>query len=127
MLKALRTELNKLDDQIRAGRDEAFPLVLICRLEADETEAAQPCVGYAGDYRIAGEQRHLFFAGTDPEPMVRALFDHAHRIEGGSRPGCVLFQQEAAPDDAVNIGTPPEGITLAEHAARLYEAIQAAA
>lgn len=130
MLKALRAEVRRLDGEIRGDLDDSLNLIVVNVAGAAEGDPVElPCAGYAGGYHLAGKRLHLFFPGTDPEPLARALLDHAHRIErqAGIRPGLVLMQQQTAPDDAVSIEQPPEGITTAEHVARLYDALRAAA
>lgn len=84
--------------------------------------------GYTCDFALAGKPRRLFFKGPDPEPVANALFDHVHRIErsGRIRPVPVLMASPTTPDDALTIEQPPEGITTAEHVARLYDALRTA-
>ncbi|TBW04253.1 hypothetical protein E0E52_12970 [Azotobacter chroococcum] len=97
-------------------------MILISVVDASAEGGAQdlPCVGHCCDYHLAGER---------PEPMARALLDHAHRIEGGGkfRPVPVFMPQQEVPVEAVTITAPPEGLTHAEHAARLYGALRTAA
>lgn len=132
MLKSLRAEIQRTRDEIleHQGSGE-LTMILISVVDASAEGGAQdlPCVGHCCDYHLAGERRRLYFPGDDPEPMARALLDHAHRIEGGGkfRPVPVFMPQQEVPVEAVTITAPPEGLTHAEHAARLYGALRTAA
>ncbi|UVO17106.1 hypothetical protein [Stutzerimonas stutzeri] len=127
-LKTLRTEIQRTADQLRSETTDRVSLILIDVVDASE-EGEEPirCVGYTCDFTLAGKPRRLFFKGPDPEPVANALFDHVYRIErsGGIRPVPVLMASTATPDDALTIEQPPEGITTAEHFARLYDALGA--
>lgn len=129
-LKALRAEIRRTAEQIRSDTVDRVGLILIDVVDASEDGGIPvPRVGYCCDYTLAGRRRRLFFPGQDPEPVANALFDHVHRIEraGEVRPVPVLMPAQAAPDDALSIEQPPEGITTAEHVARIYDALRAAA
>ncbi|MBK3866887.1 hypothetical protein GFL09_04160 [Pseudomonas stutzeri] len=127
-LKTLRAEIQRTADQLRSETTDLVGLVLIDVVDAsEEGEEPIPCVGYTCDFALAGKRRRLFFKGPDPEPVANALFDHAHRIErtGRIRPVPVLMASPTTPDDALTIEQTPEGITTAEHVARLYDALRA--
>lgn len=129
-LKTLRTEIQRTADQLRSETVDRVSMILIDVVDASEEGGGEslPCVGYTCDFSLAGKPRRLFFKGPDPEPVANALFDHVHRIErtGRIRPVPVLMASPATPDDALTIEPTPEGITTAEHVARLYDALRAA-
>lgn len=127
-LKTLRTEIQRTADQLRSETTDRVSLILIDVADASEGgEEAIPCAGYTCDFALAGKPRRLFFPGQDIETLANTLFDHVHRIErsGRIRPVPVLMASPTTPDDALTIDQPPEGITTAEHAARLYDALRA--
>lgn len=128
-LKTLRAEIQRTADQIRCEAIDRVNLILIEVVDASGEGRGQPlpCTGYTCDFSLAGRRRRLYFPGQDPEPLANALFDYVHRIEraGNVRPVPVLVAAVAPPDDALIIGQPAEGITPAEHAARLYDALRA--
>ena len=130
-LKNLRAEIRRTADQLRSETVDRVSMILIDVVDASEEGDGEslPCVGYTCDFSLAGQRRRLYFPGQDPEPLANALFDHVHRIEraGKVRPVPVLMATQATPDDAVTVEPAPEGITTAEHVARLYDAMRAAA
>ena len=129
-LKTIRAEIQRTAEQLRSDTVDRVSLILIDVMDASEEGAeAIPRIGYCCDYTLAGERRRLFFPGQDPDQVANALFDHVHRIEraGAIRPIPVLMPVQTAPDEALTIEQPPEGITTAEHVARLYDALRAAA
>lgn len=128
-LKTLRTEIQRTADQLRSETTDRVSLILIDVIDAsEEGEGSIPCVGYTCDFALAGKPRRLFFKGPNPESVANALFDHVYRIEraGRIRPVPVLMAAQAAPGDAMTIEPTPEGVTTAEHVARLYDALRAA-
>ena len=127
-LKTLRTEIQRTADQLRSETTGRVSLILIDVIDAsEEGEESIPCVGYTCDFALAGKPRRLFVKGADPEPIANALFDHVCRIEraGRIRPVPVLMAAKVAPDDALTIEQPAEGISTAEHVARLYDTLGA--
>ena len=125
-LRALRTQLTRLAEEIRADTVDRVSVVIIDVVDAREGGESPPCAGHYCDAYLAGQRRRLFFPGQDPAPVAKALFDHVHRIEraGEIRPVPVLMPAQAAPDDALSIEQPPEGIPLSEHVARIYDALR---
>jgi len=129
-LKTLRAQIQQTADEIRADTVDRVTLIIVDRVDGSlDAEPMEPPAGYICDYFLAGKRRRLFFPGQDPEQIANALFDHVHRFErvAGIRPMPVLMSAEDAPDDALTIEQPPEGITPVEHVARLYDALRAAA
>lgn len=128
MLKTLRAEIQRTADQLRERYDDSLTVVVVGIVGGRAGEPVNiPCAGYACTYYLAGERRRLYFPGTDhqAEAAARALIDHAHKLEriGDCRPAAVLMQQETPPDNALTIHQPPEGLHMAEHVARLYDAL----
>lgn len=128
-LKTLRAEIQRTADQIRSETADRVGMILIDVVDASEDGSWEPIpfTGYTCDFSLVGQRRRLYFPGQDPEAVANALFDYAHRIEGTGkvRPVPVLMPAEEPPDHALIIGPPTEGITLAEHVARLYDAMGA--
>lgn len=129
-LKTLRAEIQRTADHIRSTTCDRVSLIMIDVVDASKDGGGKslPCTGYTCDFSLAGRYRRLYFPGQDPEAVANALFDYVHRIErvGNVRPVPVLMATASPPDEALVIGPPAEGITLAEHAARLYDALRAA-
>lgn len=130
-LKALRAEIQRTADHIRSVTSDRVSLIMIDVVDAskDGSKKSLPCTGYTCDFSLAGRYRRLYFPGQDPEAVANALFDYVHRIErtGNVRPTPVLMAAAAPPDEALIIELPAEGVTPAEHAARLYDALRAVA
>ena len=128
-LKTLRAEIQRTADQIRSETTDRVGMILIDVVDASEEGRGQPlpCTGYTCDFSLAGQRRRLYFPGLEPEAVASALFEYVHRIEraGNVRPVPVLMATATPPDAALIVGQPAEGITLAEHVARLYDAMGA--
>lgn len=128
-LKTLRAEIQRTADEIRSETTDRVSLIMIDVIDASKAGGGEllPCAGYTCDFSLAGQRRRLYFPGQDPEAVASAFFDYVHRIEcaGNVRPVPVLMATATPPDAALIVGPPTEGITLAEHAARLYDALRA--
>ena len=124
-LKTLRAEIQRTADQIRSETTDRVNLIMVDMV--GEGSQSLPCTGYTCDFSLAGQRRRLYFPGQEPEAVASALFEYVHRIEraGNVRPVPVLMATATPPDAALIVGQPAEGITLAEHVARLYDAMGA--
>lgn len=127
-LKAIRAEIQRTADQIRSNTVNRVSMIVIDVVEPG-AQGATPasCIGYYCDYQLAGKRRRLYFPGLDPEPLAGTLFDYVHRIEraGTVRPVPVLMPVQTTPDDALTIEQSPDGISITEYVARLYDALSA--
>lgn len=134
-IKSLKSELQRIAQKIGAA-DETVVLIVLAVIRANTTELKAESdfpktAGHQVDYRIEGRNVSLFFPFAEMdsdrgEEMAKAIILHTRNIERQGRYSAQvgILDMRVAPDaDAWMVTWPPEGVTVAQHAAEQYRQI----